>query len=389
MTLPMARRDFLRMTGYGFAAVPLARGNTEPARWRFANMLRGDVEEWCDLASVPAAVTMLLRDGDVKTLAVGTAHAGATEPVTVDTVFEAGSLGKPVFAFGVLRLAEAGKLDLDKPLAQYLELPDTAGDPRVAKITARHVLSHTTGLPNWRDTHDEPLKTMFEPGERFSYSGEGYFLLQRVVERISGQSIEHFAQEWILRPLEMKSSSYLWHPAVVPHLAGGHGGKGKEQETWNRRVGRELFEAAQKAGVDVDGQTTAEFVESFKKVEPKEEPVPNSTLPNVAGSLFTTPADYARFIRHLAAAPPKEMLKPHVTVKRDLSWALGWGLEKHAGRTFAWHWGDNYYFQNFVIWLPGSADALLVFTNGASGKKVYSRVVPAVTGTDWESLVWI
>src|SRR5271167_1564548 len=101
------------------------------------------------------------------------------QPVTVETVFEAASLSKPVFAYGVLKLVEQGKLGLDVPLTTYLPKPYIAGDERLAKITARIVLSHRTGFPNW-------------PGERFSYSGEGYIYLQRVVEKITGKPLNEY-----------------------------------------------------------------------------------------------------------------------------------------------------------------------------------------------------
>ena len=79
----------------------------------------------------------------------GRAIEDPAQPVSEETVFEAASLGKPVFAYAVLRMADAGVLDLDRPLYDYLPLPD-ANNPRMKRVTPRHVLSHTTGLPNWR-----------------------------------------------------------------------------------------------------------------------------------------------------------------------------------------------------------------------------------------------
>jgi CubicO group peptidase (beta-lactamase class C family) len=87
----------------------------------------------------------------------------------------------------VLKLVEQGKLGLDVPLTTYLPKPFIAADERLAKITARIVLSHRSGFPNW-PADDGSVSIYFTPGERFSYSGEGYVYLQRVVEQITGNS---------------------------------------------------------------------------------------------------------------------------------------------------------------------------------------------------------
>ena len=84
-----------------------------------------------------------------------------------------------------------GKLDLDRPLVDYLDPASLRGQPDHGRITARMVLSHTTGLPNWRkggEEFDGPLPVMFAPGKRFGYSGEGFYYLQQVVERLRRES---------------------------------------------------------------------------------------------------------------------------------------------------------------------------------------------------------
>jgi CubicO group peptidase (beta-lactamase class C family) len=98
-------------------------------------------------------------------------------PVDNDTVFEAGSVSKTVFAYAVMKLCKRGVLNLDTPLTKYTSDRFLKGDPRLDLITGRHVLSHTTGFQNWRSAQ-EPLKIHFTPGERFQYSGEGYSYLQ-------------------------------------------------------------------------------------------------------------------------------------------------------------------------------------------------------------------
>src|SRR4030095_1153264 len=133
-----------------------------------------------------------IRDGKIIwNHAFGVKNASTREPVDDNTVFEAASLSKPVMAYAALKLVDAGKLDLDKPLAQYLEKPYLEGDDRLNLITARRVLTHTTGFPNWRQ-QGQPLKIVFPPGERFSYSGEGFVYLQKVIERLTGQAFDDF-----------------------------------------------------------------------------------------------------------------------------------------------------------------------------------------------------
>jgi len=144
-------------------------------------------------------------------------NAATKKPVTNETVFEAASLSKPVFAYGVLKLVDQGKLDLDTPLNKYLgNNYDVVDDPRINLITARHVLSHTSGFPNWRDNdRTKNLLIHFTPGDKWSYSGEGMVYLSKVIEKITGLSLEDFMQQTVLQPLGMTSSSYIWHPNMI------------------------------------------------------------------------------------------------------------------------------------------------------------------------------
>lgn len=143
----------------------------------------------------------------------GVKNAKIGLPVTAETVFEAASLSKPVFAYGVLKLIDQGKLGLDVPLTTYLPKPYIDGDERLNKITARIVLSHRTGFPNWRGKPS--LKICFTPGERFSYSGEGYIYLQRVVEHITGKPLNEYITEAVFTPLGMANSSYVWRQILT------------------------------------------------------------------------------------------------------------------------------------------------------------------------------
>jgi len=180
-----------------------------------------DLEQLLKDGRVPGLAFAVIRDGRiVETGALGVRDASTGLPVDGDTIFEAASLSKPVFTYAVLQLVEAGLLSLDTPLSR--DVPGyVTDDPRAASITVRNVLSQSSGLPNWR-SNTEPLKTYFPPGERFSYSGEGFVWLQRVVEKITGQSLDKVMTRLVFDPLEMRRSSYLWRPDFETDYASPH-----------------------------------------------------------------------------------------------------------------------------------------------------------------------
>lgn len=138
--------------------------------------------------SVPCAAVAVLADGEVVfTGGWGVQCSGVETPISEHTVFDGASLAKPVFSYGALWLVRNGKLDLDRPISNYLQAPYIKGDERIYKITARMVLSHSSGFPNWRpdfwsssDSGIEicktpgALKILYEPGSKFKYSAEGF-----------------------------------------------------------------------------------------------------------------------------------------------------------------------------------------------------------------------
>lgn len=157
---------------------------------------------------VPGLSIAVIRDKKIAwTGAFGVADPASGTPVRPDTVFQAASLTKPVAAYLALRLADRGVLDLDRPLWSILPHPQLEADPRARQITARHVLSHTTGLPNWGDGK---LETRFLPGERFGYSGEGFVWLQKTVEKLTGTPLAELARREVFAPLGMTRSSLVW-----------------------------------------------------------------------------------------------------------------------------------------------------------------------------------
>ena len=188
--------------------------------------LEKDIPTLMKQADIPGMSVAVIRKGKTYWLHnFGVKSAKAIDPVDDSTVFNVGSLSKPVFAYGVLKLVDAGKLKLDEPLAPYLPKEFTDGDPRFQQITARIVLSHRTGFPNWPGD-GEKLTIHFTPGERFSYSGSGMVFLQKAIEKITGKPLNDYMQEAVFGPLGMTSSSYLWRADYDKTAATGHDSSG-------------------------------------------------------------------------------------------------------------------------------------------------------------------
>ena len=153
-------------------------------------------------------------------------------PVNSDTVFEAASLTKPAFAYVALKLVENGKLELDAPLTKYLPVPWVPNEPRLKLITARMVLSHTSGLPHGRPP-GSPIALRFDPGAKFAYSANGVEYLRAVLEKLTGQSLPQLMQGGLLQPQKMGRSSLGWEERFRDNFAEGHSRKGRIELSGN------------------------------------------------------------------------------------------------------------------------------------------------------------
>jgi CubicO group peptidase (beta-lactamase class C family) len=324
-----------------------------------------DLEQLLSNGRVPGLSYAMIRAGKiVETKALGVRDTSTNLPVDETTIFEAASLSKPIFAYAVLQLVDAGTLSLDTPLSTYV--PDfVKDDPRAASITVRNVLSQSSGLPNWRNI-TTPLKTYFPPGERFSYSGEGFVWLQRVVEKITSQPLNDVVTRLVFDPLDMKHSSFVWRADFEADFAAPHDAK---PEPGNKRP-------------------------------------PSRALS--ASTLHTTAADYARFLQavlsgaRLKPETAKQWLDPQVRLRQHciqcistdrsdadqhVAWGLGWGLEPNGGTFF--HWGDNDQFKAFVIGSRSDRSALVVFTNGFNGMAIMPDIVHQLMPGDHPAFAWL
>jgi len=180
------------------------------------------------------------------------------DPLTIDTVMYGASITKTVLAYTTMQLVDQGKLSLDTPIKDDLDqpltaygpdpvfpdkhgpYPDLAGDPRWQKITPRMCLTHSTGFNNfWFIEPDQKLHIHFDPGTRFSYSGEGFILLQFVIEHGRkaqglGLDVGDLTKANFDR-LGMTRTSLVWRPDFASNLADGWNDKGQPQEHDRRK----------------------------------------------------------------------------------------------------------------------------------------------------------
>ncbi|RYF78224.1 MAG: class A beta-lactamase-related serine hydrolase [Cytophagaceae bacterium] len=316
-----------------------------------AQRLQRALPAMMDSAAIPAVSIALIENGQISwSEGIGLKDKITKQPVSAETIFRGASLGKPIFAYAVLKLSQQGQIDLDTPLLNYVPhgyvqtqfLKGPMQDEQIALITARMVLNHTSGLPNWR-TEGKPLMTLFTPGSRYSYSGEGYYLLQMVVEHIVKQPIEAFMQQSVFSPLRMSHTSYVYQPADSLAYACSYDGAGK--------------------------------------------PVTNEIeVANVAHTLRTTAADYARFV--IAAMMQPEPVSITLTtllssqVQTDIcqpgqiGWGLGIAIQHTAKGDLFCQWAKSPSASGYVIGSPSQRKAVIYLTNVTNqGLRVGERIV--------------
>lgn len=304
-----------------------------------------------------------INKDETSTYTFGSAFTGVHEKVNVSTIFEAASLSKVVLAYITMQLAAEKKINLDTPLFRYFDYPRMKNDKDSKKITARMVLNHTTGWPNWTQNPMQKawgnsiLKTQFTPGTKWTYSGEGFVYLQLAIQSILNKDFQSIANERVFKPLGMKNSSFIWEERFADWATYGHNSK-------NEPTGR---------------------TEYF--------------LPNAAFSLLTTATDYSLFLTHLAKKYLPTMLTAPISLydpikpdsnAKQLSWGLGLGIQKNELGKMAWHWGDNGDYKTFFIILPEKQQMLVCFTNSINGLKLMKPLANHFFGkATWYAANWL
>jgi CubicO group peptidase (beta-lactamase class C family) len=320
------------------------------------------------LAALDSVIPALMESGSVIGLSMaivndsaivwssgfGLRSADTREPIDANTVFEAASLSKPVFAFAVLQLVDEGTLELDRPLVEYWDYDYVPGDERYKQITARVVLTHSTGFPNWRPRGGD-LTIDFEPGERFSYSGEGFGYLQLAVMDLTDQPLQQFVARRVFEPLGMEWSGYVWDDRFEDNLAMPHNAEGGVGRKGRPRPGRG----------------------------------------HAAASLHTTANDFGRFLiaamngTGLSDSMAAAFLTPQIEVDTGVAWGLGIGLQdNHIGRGF-WHWGDNAGYKAYTLTYPERDLGIVWFTNSENGQSILEALLAETVGGDHPAVAWL
>jgi len=314
---------------------------------------------------VPAVSIALVKDRKVAfSKAWGVADAKTGAPATTATLFEAASMTKPAFAYVALKLVEEGKLDLDRPIAEVVDLPSVPGQAELARITPRRVLSHTSGLPNWRpggEERDGPLPVLFEPGSRFGYSGEAIYQLQRAVEKVAGAPLEEYAKGALFAPLGMERASFGWAPELDAALATGHDEAGKPKERARYRHANAAYTLVTTA------PDYARFLTAILD-------------PQAFGPKALSSAGVAGMLKHAVRADARDPIeRPGRARGGAVSWGLGWGINETAGGDVVYHSGANQTgFRCYSQMSPSRGTGIVILTNGLGGGALWTRLVAAI-----------
>jgi len=358
VTAELTRKRFVQLAGTAALSMPLlSSSSSDPF------VLAPDEMVW---ARIPGASLAYITSGAVLARSFGMRNKAARQPVTDATIFEAASVSKPVYTYAVMALVREGKLDLRRPLDDYLEKPYPIADERGAKITAHHVMTHTSGLPNWRP-HDSGSPTLsFDPGTQYQYSGEGYYFLQTVVEQITGLGTGAFMRG-VLDGLGMQRSSYVWLDSYATDCAAPYGSDGAALTPDTRVMGEQMVAAGKARGRPFVDWKTAEVLVQLPRLKPPWQPVPHNAMPNAAWSLLTTARDLAKFVTTLLRSPDHPMLVPQIRMKPGIYRGLGIELQIDGSRRGFFHTGSNPGFKTVIFGDLATQRGVVSMCNSVNG----------------------
>jgi len=314
-------------------------------------------------AAVPGVSLSIVCKGEMVLATSGVRDAASQAPVDAQTVFDVASLTKPLVSYAALQLADAGVLDLDAPLSRFTA-PVVADDAAAAAITARHVLTHTSGLPNLRG--NDPVRTYFPPGERFSYSSVGFGYLQSALESLTGEPLEASLQRLVFAPLDMRSSSLEWQPRFAGNFANPHEHAERIEKHYPPQVHASY-------SLQTTAQDYARFVQAVLRGERLRAPTHRQWLTPVSRVPQGT-------VLSLESTPPQ-------APDSGVGWGLGWGIEREHGTFF--QWGKMPGIRAFVMGCPAEQSALVLLTNSNRGLRLMHDAVQGVLPGEHAAVRWL
>ncbi len=326
------------------------------------------IAERMEYYKVPGVSIAVVKDGALHwAKAYGTANTETCTKVETTTLFQAASISKPLAALAVLRLAEEGQIDLEQDVNTYLKgwkLPENKFT-RTQKVTPRRLLTHTAGLnvhgfPGYSQQDTFPSLTQVLrgegntaaiyndtiPGSRWSYSGGGYTILEKMVEDVSGMPFEDYLEQHILQPMNMRSSTY------------------------RQPLPEELHQTAS-AAYDREGNVIEGYWHNYPE--------------KAAAGLWTTPTDLAHYVMEIqnilknregviSRKTALDMLSRH-----EGDWGLGPQLRQENGSIIFQHGGKNAGFTNNMVAFAHRGDAVIVMTNADNARGLIEEIIRAVS----------
>lgn len=336
-------------------------------------------------AAADAKVLQLMQQEDVKGMAYAVIRNGKVMhvatfgvrnleqglPLQTDTIMYGASLTKSAVGYLVLDLVEDGLMDLDRPLADYLAKPlpeyedyaDLAEDDRWRKVTARHVLNHSTGFANFRWLEeDSKLRFHFEPGSRYAYSGEGFYLLQLAIEDGLGLDLEAELQARMFVPMGLTRTSLQWRDDFASNLADGY----KEDGSFEVHDARSSVSAAGSMDTTIADQARlwAGIVSGYG-------------LKPETRALFTAPQ------RTILSAEQFPTLREGSDARGPkIGLSAGLGVVTYQGdEGLAWFkGGHNDSTGNFVVCQETTRDCLVMMANSVRAERIYPQLADFVLG---------